>query len=206
MSALILVDLQNDFFPGGALEVKKGDQVLQAVNQLMDMPFDLIIATKDFHPRNHISFAKTHDKTAGEIVQIGDIEQILWPVHCVKNTHGADFAPGWESDKIDYEVHKGTDPKIDSYSTFFDNGLNKSTGLETLLKDKKIHSVYIAGLATDYCVKYSAIDALNLGFKVFVVKEGCRAVNLHPSDEKNAYREMEEAGCQVVSIEDIRIG
>lgn len=206
MNALILVDLQNDFFPGGSLEVKHGDMVLPAVNKLISMPFDLVIASQDYHPRNHVSFAKTHGKEVGDIIKIDNIEQILWPVHCVINTEGVQLAPGWDLSKVDFMILKGTDPLIDSYSTFFDNGFKKSTGLEKILREKKIHTLYIAGLATDYCVKYSVMDALSLGFKVKVVKEACKAVNLHPNDEKKAYKEMEEAGAEIVSVDDIKIG
>jgi nicotinamidase/pyrazinamidase len=200
MTALILVDLQNDFFPGGALAVKEGDRILPAVNELMSLPFDLKVATKDWHPTGHMSFASTYDKQPGE--RIG--EQILWPDHCVQGTLGSEFAPGWLSDKVDEVFFKGTSPEHDSYSTFFDNGHLKSTGLEDFLRAKGIHTIILAGLATDYCLKYSVLDALKLGFKVKVVLEGCLGVNLRENDSQRALEEMKRAGAELVQLKDIR--
>lgn len=199
MKALILVDLQNDFFPGGKLAVSRGDEILPAVNDLMaNGKWDLIVATKDWHPADHCSFAENHGKQVGEKVIVESIEQILWPVHCVQNTHGADFASGWPSHQVDAIIHKGTNKLYDSYSTFFDNKHNLSTGLHDLLQKQKIEEIWIVGLATDYCVKYSVIDALNLGYRVYVVKEACRAVNLNADDEKKAFDEMERAGAILI--------
>lgn len=203
-TALILVDLQNDFFPGGSLAVKEGDQVLPAINALLKMPFDLIIATKDYHPPLHVSFASTHGKKVGDVIENNESSQILWPNHCIQGTKGSDFAPGWDSSLVHQVVHKGTNLTVDSYSTFFDNGRKQETGLNQLLKDLGIKTIYIAGLATDYCVKYSVLDALDLGFKVNVVKEGCRPVNLNPEDEENALQEMRENGASIVSIKDLQ--
>lgn len=198
MRALILVDLQNDFFPGGNLEVKEGNKVLPVINELLELPFDLIVATKDWHPENHVSFASTHNKEVGDIMFNNDKNQILWPKHCIQNSKGAEFAPGWNPNKIEKVVHKGTAENIDSYSTFFDNAHNKSTGLEKILKSKHITQVFLAGLATEYCVKFSALDAKKLGFEVFVVSEGCRGVNLKPEDSEKAFREMELAGITII--------
>jgi nicotinamidase/pyrazinamidase len=200
MTALILVDLQNDFFPGGALAVKGGEEVLPAVRALTALPFDLKVATKDWHPPLHMSFASTRHRSIGEVVE----GQILWPDHCVQGTAGSDFAPGWPSDRVDEVFFKGTAPEIDSYSTFFDNGHLKSTGLGDYLKGQGIHTVVLAGLATDYCLKYSVLDALKLGFKVVVAYEGCRGVNLHPGDDQKALKEMQEAGALMASINEIR--
>lgn len=202
--ALILVDLQNDFFPGGALAVKDGDKVLPAINALMKMPFDLVVATKDYHPPLHVSFASTHGKQAGDIISDGETTQILWPNHCVQGSKGSDFAPGWDVVNVNQVVHKGTNVEIDSYSTFFDNGHSQETGLNQLLKEQGIDTIYIAGLATDYCVKYSVLDARDLGYKVFVVKEGCRPVNLRPEDGENAFQEMRESGASIISIKDLQ--
>lgn len=201
--ALILVDLQNDFFPGGTLAVKGGDEVLPAINALLEMPFDLIVATKDYHPPLHVSFASTHGKRAGETIKMDEIEQILWPEHCVQGSRGCEFSSGWDTGKVDRVIHKGTNPHTDSYSTFFDNGHRQETGLDALLKEKGIDTIYIAGLATDYCVKYSVMDALKLGYKVYIIKEGCRAVNLHPHDEEEAYKEMRKEGAKVISLKEI---
>ncbi|MBA3239040.1 MAG: bifunctional nicotinamidase/pyrazinamidase [Parachlamydiaceae bacterium] len=198
MTALILVDLQNDFMPGGALAVAEGFQILPIINELIHQKFDLIIASKDWHPQKHESFAVTHDKNPGEKILLEGLEQILWPTHCVKESHGSEFALGWESSKVDKIIFKGTNKKIDSYSVFFDNAHRKSTGLDELLKKQQIKTLYIAGLATDYCVKYSVLDALELGYEVYVVKGGCRAVNLSPDDERKALEEMKFAGAHLI--------
>lgn len=202
-SALILVDLQNDFLPGGALAVQEGDKVLPIANRLLRLPFDLKVASKDWHPKNHGSFAANHGKQPGEKIQLQGIPQILWPSHCIQGTSGAEFASDWESALVDHVVYKGTDPTIDSYSAFFDNQHLRSTGLAEYLKERSISDLYVAGLATDYCVKFSALDARKLGFNVYVIPEGCRAVNLDPADEPRAYAEMRAAGVQIVSLEDV---
>lgn len=198
-SALILVDLQNDFMPGGALEVKKGNEVIPVVNQLLKETFNLIVATKDWHPKHHGSFASTHHKKVGEVIELEGIPQILWPDHCVQNTNGAEFHSGWDSSKVDKVFHKGTEKNVDSYSTFFDNGNRRNTGLDAFLKEKKIKKVFLAGLATDYCVKYSVLDACRLGYDTYVVIDGCRGVNLHPFDSETAVEEMKKAGAHIVT-------
>lgn len=205
MNALLLVDLQNDFLPNGALPVKEGDQVLPVVNRLLDLPFDIVVATKDWHPPDHGSFAKTHQKKPGEKIILNGLDQILWPVHCVQNTAGAEFSKDWKSQKAQKIFYKGTDKNIDSYSTFFDNGHLKSTGLEEFLREHSIENVYIAGLATDYCVKYSVLDALQLGFKVHVITDACRAVNLKEGDEELALKEMALAGAKMTTSKQVAI-
>lgn len=204
MKALILVDIQNDFLPGGALAVPHGDEILPAVNKLLKLPFDLVVATKDWHPVDHGSFADIYKMKPGDHVLLAGIDQILWPRHCVHDTKGAEFAPGWDSKKVDQVIHKGTDSQIDSYSTFFDNGLLKSTGLEDYLKEKGVREIIIAGLATDYCVKYSVLDAIDLGFDVTVIPEACRGVNLSPQDSEEALNEMEAAGAKLMTIEALK--
>lgn len=201
MNALILMDLQNDFLPNGALAVKEGNRILPIVNDLLDMPFDNIIATKDWHPRNHGSFAATHGRQPGEVIVLNGLDQILWPVHCVQSTIGAEFSNNWNFQKVKTVILKGTDPTIDSYSAFFDNGHLKSTMLHEYLQERGVHTLYIAGLATDYCVKYSVLDALQLGYQVYVIADACRAVNLHEGDEGRAFKEMELAGARVVSTQ-----
>lgn len=203
--ALILVDIQNDFLPGGSLAVKHGEEIIPVVQRLLNYPFDLIIATKDWHPINHGSFCVKYGKQPGEHVLLEGVDQTLWPVHCVQKTHGAEFGPGWDSSKIDKVFYKGTETDIDSYSTFFDNGRRKSTGLENFLEESSIKDVYIAGLATDYCVKYSVLDALQLGFNTFVVVDACRGVNLEKDDSKRALELMTEAGANLITINDIDI-
>lgn len=203
--ALILVDLQNDFMPGGALAVTGGDEIIPVVNKLLKLPFDLIVATKDWHPANHGSFADNHpNKKIGDHILLKGIDQILWPRHCVSGTTGAEFAPGWDTKKVHEVIHKGTERDIDSYSTFYDNELQKSTGLEDFLKGEDITDVYIAGLATDYCVKYSVLDSIELGFKTHVIVDGCRGVNLRPEDSDEALEMMEDAGAELVHSKDLK--
>lgn len=199
MNALILVDIQNDFLPGGALAVQEGNQIIPVVNELLNKPFDVVIATKDWHPKDHGSFASVHKKRAGEWVNLDGVEQILWPDHCIQNTWGAEFGPGWDTSKVHKVFYKGTEKNIDSYSTFFDNGHRKSTGLDIFLRQQNIHTIYIAGLTTDYCVKFSVLDAAKLGFDTYVILDACRAVNLRPEDESKAVQEMVEAGASVIT-------
>ena len=201
--ALLIVDLQNDFLPGGALAVPKGDLIVPIVNALIHQPFDIIVATKDWHPSDHGSFADNHGKQPGDHVRLSGLDQILWPRHCVQGTAGAEFAPGWDTTQLDKIVYKGTNKDIDSYSTFFDNGHLKSTGLEDYLKEYGVKEIYVAGLATDYCVKYSTIDALELGFNVFVIYDACQGVNLQPHDTKKALDLMSQAGAVLVSHKDV---
>ncbi len=204
MKALLLVDLQYDFFPGGALAVKEGDKILPVVNKLLEMDWDLITASVDWHPPDHKSFASMHKgKKVGDTIDLDGIDQILWPDHCVQDARGAEFYPGWDIERVDKIFFKGIDPNIDSYSTFFDNGHRRSTGLGEYLKEHNITEVYIAGLATDYCVKFSAFDALELGFKTYIVMEGVKGVNLHPEDSEKALREMQERGVVLVSVHDL---
>ncbi len=204
MNALVLVDIQNDFLPGGALEVKEGDKILPIVNALLNENFDLIVATKDWHPENHASFAKTQGKLPGEHVQLGDVDQILWPNHCVQGSQGAELAPGWRHNLVKKVFHKGTHPLIDSYSTFFDNAHLRETGLEKYLKEKKVNKLFFAGLATDYCVKYSVLDAIQLGFESYVIIDACRAVNLQNKDEQAAIEEMQRAGAHIITSIDVK--
>lgn len=201
--ALILVDLQNDFMPGGALEVKEGDKILPSVNELLNHSFDLIIASKDWHPRDHGSFAAVHGKKPGEHIKLHGLDQILWPVHCVQDSKGAEFSPGWETSKIQKVFYKGTDKNVDSYSAFFDNGHQNPTGLDAFLKENKITDIYVAGLTTEYCVKYSVIDASKMGFNIYVVEDACRGVNLKPNDIKDAIDEMRQVGAHIVKCKDI---
>ncbi len=192
--ALILVDLQNDFLPGGALAVARGDEVVPVANRVM-AGFSLVVATQDWHPADHQSFAVQHPGRApGEVIDLHGLPQVLWPAHCVQQTGGALFAPRLESARITRVFHKGTDPTIDSYSGFFDNGKKKATGLGEYLRDQGVEEVTVLGLATDYCVKFTALDAVALGFRVRLVAEGCRAVELAPGDGARAIEAMRAAG------------
>ncbi len=199
MSALILVDLQNDFMPGGALAVPGGDAVIPVANQLAGT-FDLVMATQDWHPPGHGSFASQHPgKVPGEAVELDGLHQELWPDHCVQGTRGAELHSGLDTVQITRVFHKGTDPRIDSYSAFFDNAHRKSTGLTDYLKKNGVSEVYLMGLATDYCVKFSVLDAVKLGFKTNVIEDGCRGIDLQPGDVNKAIAEMEAAGAVIVS-------
>jgi nicotinamidase/pyrazinamidase len=194
MNALIVVDLQNDFLPGGALPVPHGDEVIPIANELQKH-FELVVATQDWHPPNHGSFAANHPgKKPGDRIILDGIEQILWPVHCVQNTHGAEFAPNFDTSRIAPVFHKGIDPIIDSYSTFFDNAHRRHTGLAHYLEKHGIKNIYLMGLALDYCVKYSALDARQLGLNTHVILDGCRGIELQPGDIARALEDIKQAG------------
>jgi nicotinamidase/pyrazinamidase len=198
--ALVLVDLQNDFIPGGSLAVREGDAVIPVANAVQKKPWDVIVATQDWHPKNHGSFASNHrGKHPGDMITLGGLPQVLWPDHCVQGSRGAEFHPVLDRSRVTKVFRKGTDPEIDSYSTFFDNAHRKSTGVGDYLKGENVTDVYLLGLATDYCVKYSALDAVHLGFRTHVVIDGCRGVELSPGDTKAAVEEMRRAGVEIVT-------
>lgn len=203
--ALIIVDMQNDFMPGGALHVAGGDAILPLINEMIHYPFDLVIATKDWHPADHGSFVSAHEgKKNGDHIQLGGLDQILWPDHCVQGTWGAEFSAGWDLTQIDKVIYKGTNSLIDSYSTFFDNGQRKTTGLETYLREKNVSEIFLAGLTTEYCITYSALDALKLGFRPYVIVDACRGVNLKPHDTETAIDTMRKAGVVLLSFKDLK--
>jgi nicotinamidase/pyrazinamidase len=203
MKALIIVDLQNDFLPGGTLPVPGGDEVIPLANELQS-PFDIVVATKDWHPANHGSFAANHPgKKPGDRIILDGIEQILWPAHCVRNTHGAEFAPALDTSRIAHVFHKGIDPLIDSYSTFFDNAHRRHTGLAHYLKERSIKNIYLLGLALDYCVKYSTLDARQLGLNTHVILDGCRGIGLKPGDVNRALDEMKRAGAKILKSSEL---
>jgi nicotinamidase/pyrazinamidase len=194
MEALIIVDLQNDFLPGGALPVPHGDEVIPVANELQSR-FDVVVATKDWHPPDHGSFAANHPgKKPGDRIILDGIEQILWPVHCVQHTRGAEFAPSFDTRRIAHVFHKGTERNIDSYSTFFDNAHRRHTGLAHYLDERSIKNIYLLGLALDYCVKYSALDARKLGLNTHIILDGCRGIDLELGDIACAVDEMKRAG------------
>ena len=203
MNALIIVDLQNDFLPGGALPVPQGDQVIPLANEL-PRRFELVLATQDWHPPDHGSFAANHPgKKPGDHVILDGIEQILWPVHCVQNTHGAEFASAFDKSRIAHVFHKGIERNIDSYSTFFDNAHRRHTGLAHYLRKRSIKDIYLMGLALDYCVKYSALDARQLGLNTRVILDGCRGIDLKPGDIDRALEEMKQAGAIILKSGDL---
>jgi nicotinamidase/pyrazinamidase len=197
--ALIVVDIQNDFLPGGALAVPQGNRVIPIVNDLMNR-FDPVVATQDWHPPDHGSFAANHPgKKIGQRIDLHGLDQILWPVHCVQETIGADFAPSLNQARFARIFRKGTDAEIDSYSGFFDNGHRRPTGLAEFLAQKEVRDLYICGLATDYCVKFTALDAIGLGFRTNLLLDACRGVNLHDGDVDAALAEMASAGVVIAN-------
>jgi len=203
MNALIIVDLQNDFLPGGALAVPHGDEVIPLADQLQGQ-FDLVLATKDWHPPDHGSFAANHrGKKPGERIMLDGIEQILWPVHCVQNTRGAEFAATFDTSRIAHVFHKGTEQNIDSYSTFFDISHRRHTGLAHYLEKRGIKDIYLMGLALDYCVKYSVLDARQLGLNTHVIVDGCRGIELEIGDIERALEEMKQAGATILKSGDL---
>ena len=199
MNCLLIVDIQNDFLPGGALAVPEGDAVIPVINRLQDR-FDLVLATQDWHPPDHGSFAASHPgHKVGDVIELDGVPQILWPVHCIQNSPGAQFSTALDTTRLARVFRKGIDRKIDSYSTFFDNAKRRSTGLADYLREQNVRVIFICGLATDYCVRFSALDALELSFPVTVVEDACRGVNLQPDDSLNALRELRKAGAKIQS-------
>lgn len=195
MRVLVLIDIQNDFTPFGSLPVADGDAVVDVANSLAPT-FDLRVATQDWHPADHSSFASNHPgHSAGEVITLPTGEQVLWADHCVQNSPGASFHSGLDVAQIDIVFRKGTDPDIDSYSGFFDNGHRKDTGLAEYLRAWNVDEIVLVGLATDYCVKYTALDGRGLGLEVLVVTDGVRAVNVAPGDGDRALDELHTAGC-----------
>ena len=203
MRALVLVDLQRDFLPGGALAVPRGDEVIAVANRLVPR-FDLVVATRDSHPAGHKSFASSHPgRAVGDVIDLDGLPQVLWPDHCVQGTPGSELAAGLDTGPIAEVFVKGTDPAIDSYSGFFDNGHRKSTGLADWLRARGVDEVSVLGLATDYCVKWTVLDAIELGFRATLVADGCRGVELNPGDSARAVDEMRGAGAVVTSSDHV---
>jgi len=203
MKTLILVDIQNDFLPGGALAVPEGDVIVPIVNGLLPR-FDLVMATQDWHPADHGSFAANHPgRAAFENIELNGLPQTLWPVHCVQNTGGACFAPGLDTRCVARVFPKGMDPRVDSYSGLFDNGRRGSTGMAEWLKEKGVRELWVCGLATDFCVKFTALDAVAEGFRVHLITDACRGIDLPPGNVAAALAEMAAAGVQLVTSQDL---
>ena len=203
MQALLLVDLQNDFLPGGALAVPDGEAVIPIANRLMAR-FQTVVASQDWHPANHRSFAAQHPgHHVGETVELNGCRQVLWPVHCVQDSPGAAFTATLNTDRTTRVVQKGTDREIDSYSAFFDNGHLKQTELHDYLQAMEVTSLAVLGLATDYCVKFTVLDALELSYKVTVVVDAIRGVDLGEGDCASALQEMSAAGAMMVNSADL---
>lgn len=201
MNCLILVDLQNDFMSGGALAVPHGDSVVPLANALIPH-FELVVATQDWHPPHHGSFASCHrNGKVGEVIDLAGLPQVLWPDHCVQKTSGAALSSALNAASVTRVFAKGTEPAIDSYSGFFDNGGEHSTGLGEYLRGQHVTHVFVMGLATDYCVKATALDAVRLGFRTTVVEDACRGVEVHQGDIERAWDEMAAAGIERASSE-----
>ena len=197
MNALLLIDIQNDFMPGGRLAVPDGDAILPLVNALQPQ-FDLVVASQDWHPAGHRSFASSHpDHAAYDEITWQGLPQMLWPDHCVQATPGADLHSTLDTRRVEAIFRKGTDPDIDSYSAFFDNGHRKATGLATYLRGRGVTRVYLAGLAADYCVYFSAKDALAEGFETIVLAEATRAISVEGWAAAQA--DLRQRGGHVVS-------
>ncbi len=197
-TALIWVDLQVDFMPTGMLPVSNADQVIPLANAYAEA-YETVVATQDWHPANHGSFAANHPwRKPGQTIELEGLQQVLWPIHCVQETWGAEFVADLANDKVTKVFQKGTDPLIDSYSGFYDNGHKRSTGLAAWLRERGIREVHVCGVATDYCVKFTALDAILEGFRTTLLLDACRGVNLREGDINKAIREMREAGVSVV--------
>lgn len=208
MQALIIVDIQNDFLPGGALAVPDGGAIIQIVNAVIQRSKragHLIVATQDLHPSDHKSFASQHPgKPAGSVINLDGLDQVLWPDHCVQGTAGSDFSAELRVDLIDKVFPKGGTPNIDSYSGFFDNGKRRSTGLGEYLRERGVTAVTVLGLATDYCVKFTALDAISEGFETSILLDACRGVELVPGDVESAIKQMRSAGVQIVTSKEMK--
>lgn len=196
MKALILVDVQNDFMPGGTLEIANGDSIVPIINQLLPK-FELVVATQDWHPADHASFACNHEgKNPFDIIDLFGMQQVLWPDHCVQGTKGAEFHPEMETLNIAAIFRKGMNPEIDSYSGFYDNGHRQSTGLAGYLNDKGADQLYFAGLAADICVYFTIKDALDEGFSAALIEDATCPLN---ADEfVKIKKELQEKGVEII--------
>lgn len=203
MDALLIVDVQNDFLPGGSLPVPEGDKIIPVINALQPR-FKHTIATKDWHPANHGSFASNHPgHQVGEVITLNGLEQILWPDHCVKGSPGAEFSPLLNQGLIQKVIFKGSDPAVDSYSAFFDNGRRIQTELHNYLRIKGIKRLYVTGLAADVCVYFTVKDALELGYETFLITDATKGVNLQPDDTEKAFEDMKNRGAKLIRSEEI---
>lgn len=197
MRTLIIVDTQNDFMPGGALAIENGNAIVPVVNKIQPK-FDLVVATQDWHPHNHASFASNHSgKKEFETIDLHGLEQILWPNHCVQGTKGAEFHKDLETNAIAAIFRKGMDVDIDSYSGFFDNGHRKSTGLAGYLREKGTTDLYFCGLAADVCVYFTLLDSLKENFKTTLIEDATRPLN--KSDFEKIKDELISKGANIIT-------
>ncbi len=196
--ALIAVDLQPDFMPGGNLPVDGGDEIIDGINKIVPL-FSIVVATQDWHPSNHKSFASTHEgKNPYDTFEAPGLGPILWPDHCVAGTPGADFAPNFKRDSAHLILRKGTNPEIDSYSTFRENDQLTETGLSGYLKTRKVGRIFLCGLALDYCVFFSSMDGKEMGFEVFVIMDLTRAVDSPVGHKDTTLNQMKDAGIEFI--------
>lgn len=201
MKALLLIDLQNDLLPGGAIAVPQGEAVLALANQLQQA-FKLVVATQEWHPPNHKSFAANHlDRKPGEVVILKKQRQMLWPTHCIQNTRGAALAPALNLSRVNKVFRKGTDPEIDTLSGFSEQDCRQTTTLSGFLKAKRVTQVFLMGLATEEAVKFTALDAVALDFETFVIEDACRARDTDAGAD--ALSEMEESGVKIIHSRDL---
>lgn len=204
MKALLIVDLQNDFCPGGALEVKNGDAVIPVINNLISK-FDIIIQTQDWHPADHLSFASNHNgKNPFDVIELNYGPQVLWPDHCIQSTFGAEFHSDLNTSKTQVIIRKGFRKDIDSYSTFFENDQQTATGLSGYLKERGVRDIYTTGLATDFCVKWSVLDGIDEGFHMHLVLDAVRGIDLNGSLEE-AMTVMKEKGANFINSDEIQL-
>jgi len=197
-SALIIIDMQNDFCHGGALAVKDGEKLVEPINAAQE-EFNTVILTQDWHPKEHSSFASNNSAKVYSNIEMDYGSQILWPDHCIQGSIGANFHKNLNTNNSNLILRKGCNPKIDSYSAFFENDKTTTTGLEGYLVKKEIKRLYLCGLAFDYCVFYSALDGINLGFEVFVFQDLTKAINLNNS-ERLARKTMIEKGIKLINF------
>ncbi len=203
MKALLIIDVQNDFLPGGALAVEEGDKIIPVINRVQ-YQFEHIVATRDWHPPNHGSFASNHEGArVSDIITLDGLEQILWPDHCVQGSPGAEFPPQLNKTFIERVIFKGDDPLVDSYSAFFDNGHRRDTGLHHFLRKKGVTDVYVTGLAADVCVYYTVKDALTLGYSTWLITDAIRGVNLKSDDTQKAIDDMAARGAHIITSDQI---
>jgi len=204
-SALLVIDVQNDFCPGGQLAVEGGDEVVPLINRIMGL-FGLVAATQDWHPAGHLSFAVNHSgKKVFDAVEVCGIDQVLWPEHCIAGTRGAEFHSDLNSAAFNLILRKGRQKELDSYSAFLENDHKTSTGLEFYLKGLEVSRLFLCGIATDVCVYYSAIDGIALGFEVFVIEDGCRGIDTPPGTLKKRIDKMITEGVKVINSKELEV-